>query len=118
MRKTLLDGDIRSRDLLRDAAADLARLVIDTAGLDSAMYKKAGEVLQLATAKSGNRSALTIEEMNELFDLMAGQINQGKSQVAAAQYAQQHAACFLRLTERQLINIFKSVAKLQFNPSK
>lgn len=118
MKKTLLDGEVRSRDLLKDEAAELARLVIDMKGLPPAMYEKAGSVLQLATAKSGNRPSLTIEQKNELFDLMSGQISRKKSQIAAATYARENSRCFQRLTEPQLINIYKEIARLQFKPTK
>jgi hypothetical protein len=118
MRKTLLDGEVRSRDLLKDEAAELARLVIDTAGLTPTLYEKAGSVLQLATSKSGNRPSFTIEQKNELFDLMHGQISKKKSQIAAATYARENSRCFQLLTEPQLINIYKEIAKLQFKPSK
>lgn len=117
-----------NRNIVRDEARELARMIIDTAGLSHALYAQAGKVYSLTTTKGGNRDKLTIDEQHALFDLMEGQIRRGASQEEAAEYVKGYAKerfklgseelhASMCLTNRQLIEIYKKIRdKGQFKP--
>jgi hypothetical protein len=114
--KTMLTDEQRSRDLLPDEARELARMVLDTAGLSPEHYAQAGQVLRMTMAKPGNRSSMPTDDRWQLHDLMAGQIKNGSSQEDAARFAKEHLQSACRLTERQLINIFKAMTSQEMQP--
>jgi hypothetical protein len=106
----------RSRELLPNAAQQLARMVLDTPGLTAEHYAHACTVLNLTTAKPGNRDHLTIEQKNEIYDLMAPTIAAGGKQEVAALIAMETLPYCANYTERHLIEVFKQIDALQMRP--